>query len=457
MNRVLDWVGVGALILMFVKILLVASAPIHDPDTFFHLRLGDELGWPWQWVHVDHWSSAATADWVPTQPLTEVVQAGADQVGGLPLVAWAYGLTLVGFAVTVYWIARTHGSPMGAGFATILATAGAADSLSPRPQTLGLIFLIVVVQAWLRTADDLRPRWWLVAFFWVYALVHGYWVIGAAVGFGVVAALVLFGRARGREALRLALLSVACLAATVVTPLGPKLLEGPFNVRERTFLVVEWQGTFSDTADYLAAAAVLLPLLALALRQRLTVGYLAILAMAGFWVLYSSRTADAASVMTAPAVAASLDALRSSRPAHIRHERWIVAGGAATVLLALALVVPHTAAHESDRIPLGLNPKLDSLPQGTRVFTDIPAGDWLSWRHRTIDASVDGMLDAYPVDYLRRMSDALNARPGWKEAVAGTHAQYALLPERGALAPRLRNDGWTVIGRDEGYALLSKP
>jgi hypothetical protein len=109
-NRVLDWAGVGALIFVLLKILLVASVPIHDPDTFFHLRLGDELDWPWQWLGVDHWSRAATADWVPTQPLAEVLQAGADHVGGLPLVAWWYGLTLVVFSVVIYAIARAHGS-----------------------------------------------------------------------------------------------------------------------------------------------------------------------------------------------------------------------------------------------------------------------------------------------------------------------------------------------------------
>jgi hypothetical protein len=218
--------------------------------------------------------------------------------------------------------------------------------------------------------------------------------------------------------------------------------------------VVEWQGAFNDATDYVAAAAIVLAFVALALQRRFTVGYVAALAMAGFWVLYSSRTADVASVMAAPAVAASLDVLRSSRPAPIPHERRIVTGAAAAALLALALVVPHSAAHESDRIPLGLNPELSALPSGTNVFTDIPAGDWLAWRHRNVQPTVDGLLDAYPVAYLRGMSDALNGRRGWEEVVAASHARYALLPERGALATGLRGDGWSVIGRDKGYALL---
>ena len=77
---------------------------------------------------------------------------------------------------------------------------GASLSLTPRPHLVSFLFLAITLHAWLGTARDLRPRWWLIALGWVWACSHGMWLLGPMVGLAVIGGLLLESRLPDQDA-----------------------------------------------------------------------------------------------------------------------------------------------------------------------------------------------------------------------------------------------------------------
>ena len=79
---------VGILVSLFVN----TARPLTNTDTYFHLRFGHEFLDGWSLRHPGSVSTFATADWVPTQWLSEIVMAKTEDWFGLAGVAWLSGL-----------------------------------------------------------------------------------------------------------------------------------------------------------------------------------------------------------------------------------------------------------------------------------------------------------------------------------------------------------------------------
>ncbi len=69
----------GALLLGLAVRLVV---PIGDPDTFWHLRVGDDLRRTWSFRSPDPWSQFASRPWTLHEWLPELVASLVYQVGG---------------------------------------------------------------------------------------------------------------------------------------------------------------------------------------------------------------------------------------------------------------------------------------------------------------------------------------------------------------------------------------
>src|SRR3954468_22258552 len=77
---------------ILVSLLVNTARPLTNTDTYFHLRFGHEFLHGWSLRHPGSVSTFATADWVPTQWLSEIVMAKTEDVFGLPGVALLSGL-----------------------------------------------------------------------------------------------------------------------------------------------------------------------------------------------------------------------------------------------------------------------------------------------------------------------------------------------------------------------------
>jgi hypothetical protein len=440
-----------------------AWGPLKDPDVWWHLRLGADLVDQRSLDTPGHWSSFATVPWVPTEPLPEIAVTLVRRVLGLPGVAWVYVATVVCVVVTVFWVCRSRSSPLPAAVATTLFVAVGEGSLTPRPQLVSYLLLLVVIEAWVRTERDLRPRWWLVPLCWLWSLSHGFWFIGVAYGLLAVAAIVPSRSASRGQALRLGAVAVGSGLVVLLNPVGPGIFEAPFRVSSTASYVAEWQHPHLLSGPALTATAMALVVALVWLLRRGTPPTsfgVALLASVVFWAWYAERTMVLAGLLVAPLLAAGLQSLVARDP-HVwagpsRRERTVLTTAAIAVLALAALVVPRTADVPGG-VPLALDARLDRLPAGSPVFNDYAVGGWLVWRHPALNQYIDGLITPYSTAHLGAYVRAQDLQPGWYEVVRDSRAHVALLKTGSPLTRALEHRGWTPSASDAGFVLLRRP
>lgn len=449
-------------VLVAVAGVLVAGAavPLDNLDTYFHLRFGHEfLSGDWSLRDPGSVSSLATADWVPTQWLSEVVMAKTEDWFGLAGVAWLSGLLFLSLALVVYWACRRQAEPAVAALLVVLTLIASTSGISMRPQMVSYILVVVTIAAWQRARDTGRAPWLLVPVTWVWTMCHGMWPIGIVIG--VVAALGLaldHGHPR-RTLAKMAAVPVLSAAVSLLTPVGPGLFPAVLRVGSRAKYFYEW-----NPPDYTKPwVATLVVILALAVVPRLRraerVPWFDVLlvGLAALCAIYSMRTVPVAACLAAPLAAAAVQVVVGARPPVLRRERLLVVGGALIALATLAVLVPHTADQPRDTPPW-LDGALGDLPAGTRIINDSGFGGYLMWRFPELDVVVHGYGDLYTDEELERNADIEGGRAGWVDLVQNTGAEYAVLPPGSTLAYNLREvEGWRVVERSADLELLRPP
>lgn len=448
--------------LVMLVVLRLSAAELNNQDTWFHLALGDRFRDTWGLGHPGSLSPFATSPWVPTQWSTQVLASLFHSWFGLPGVAWLFGVLMLTFVVAVNGVCRSLSGALPAAVATTLTVLACAPALSARPQVVSLVCLAVTVGAWLRTAGDGEPRWWLVPMTWLWATAHGLWSAGVLVGFVCSVGVVLDRRVRGRPAARLFALPVACLLVTALTPVGPRLLTSQLAVSARSSLIPEWGPTSFREVPALVAAVMIGWLVVLWVRRGSRVSWTRLLLMlvAGAWMLTVTRMVGPGSVIVAPLLAEAVHTRMRHRGVDSRQrrrERWGVGLASGAYIVGLTLMVPHTAASAAG-VPTALEPQLQALPPGTAVLVEDGVGGWIEWRLPTLHPVIDGMLDAYPVDYIRRFFEMTELEPGWRMFIADSHAQAAVLKTGSPLSAAVQDQlGWRIVQKDGPWVYLLAP
>ena len=433
---------------------------LQDPDTFWHLRAGEYLWQSWQFSGPEPWTRFATRPWVLHEWAPELVMAGTFRLGGYPAVATLQALASIAILFVLYGASRRHARPLPASAAACLAWVGTWGDLSARPQLVTLVLLALATSAWLATARDGRPRWWLVPMTWVWACSHGLWVAGVVTGVVAIAGIAADRRLDLRDTGRLALVPVLSVVAAALTPVGPRLLTTPFEVVGYAQFVAEWHRT-SPSQPYTAATIAMLAIIAASwIRRRRNVAWieLGLWCLALIWTLLYSRTVALAAVTLAPVLAGSLQALlpAGSQALHRRTEIRAVVAGCAIVVLVAAALAPFEGAPE--RVPTGLDSAVADLPARTVLYNQYELGGWLLWAHRNVDPVIDGRTEVYSVPYVKAYFASLTATGAWQSVVRDSRARAALLPSGSPLTIALVSQWrWTRVASDRGYVLLTAP
>lgn len=442
---------------ILVSLVLNTARPLTNTDTYFHLRFGREFLHGWSLRHPGSVSTFATADWVPTQWLSEIVMAKTEDRFGLAGVAWLSGLLEVLLFLGVYASARVRAEPLVAMPVTAISLFAMQSGLSMRPQVISYLMTALVVAAWLRTLDDHRVRWWLVPLVWLWAMLHGMWPIGLMVG-----ALATVGLALDRTprpvVLRSAAVTVACAAAAAVTPVGPALYGAVVAVGSRRAYFSEWLPP--DWISWPSAGfAVLLAATLVGLWRRRENPWTEtlLIVLAGVFAAYSERTVPVGAAMLAPLAAGPLQALFGRRtPVGAREVRAVVAA-AVLALVALAVAVPRTS-DDPLAVPRWADPALGTLPSGTKVLDDWSLGGYLMWRYPRLDLMMHGYGDTFTTAELDRNTGLLMLSPGWQQDLRASGARVALLRPTSRLAYELTGqEGWSIVHRSESLMMLRAP
>lgn len=455
---ILTWVPVVGVVLLLGGVARFAAAPLADPDVWWHLRLGRDF-WEGRSLSAPgSLGSFSTAEWVPTQWLTEMVAAKVESWFGLPGVAWLFGFTLMVLIVSVYAVCRVEASPVAAALVTAVAFLGMSGSLTPRPHMLSYIFLTITVGAWLRTTRDLKPRWWLIAVAWLWACSHGMWFVGPVTGL-VVAIGILLDR-RSRQAARLIAIPLASAAVAMVTPVGPRLITTPFAVAGISEYITEWAApSIRDLGPAVAAVMLAVVVVGWSRGPQRSWAHLGLLLLAGGWMLLAARTVTLGVIFVAPLLAGVIHSWVPGRAVdRVRPgERRAIIAGTAVFLFILAVTAPRYAP-EPGGLPLALSRQLGELPRGTVVLNSYQLGGWLEWAYADLEPVVDSLTESYTSAYLGHYVDATWAVPGWREFVEDSGATAALLDETLPLAAALEDQlDWVTVGSDNGIVLLMAP
>ncbi len=436
--------------------LRVTLRPLTDPDLWWHLRMGAELRTGWDFTQTQSWTPFATASWVRTQWVPELAQSSLYARFGLPGVAWLYGVTLLAIVGLLYLVCRRRASPAVAAIVTGVGLVGMSGTLAPRPQLVSFALILVATDAWLRSASDAKPRWWLIPLTWVWACSHGMWFTGPLIGVAVTLGMLVDGRLTARRALQLFLIPLLSIAAGGFTPVGPQLLRTPFAVGRVSGFVTEWS---APSIHHLAPATTFLVFACLVLMwtrgQRIPMAHVGLLIVGFGWALLSERTVTLGAAMMAPLLASGLQSLVTERREKVpRVEIFTIAGAALVCATVLAVWAPATSARPGS-VPLGLDARLSELPTNSVVFNSYEVGGWLLWRHPTLSPVVDGRTEAYSAKYLARYLAATEVRSGWEDFVLTTGARWAILQSGSPLATALvQRADWRSVATDDGYVLL---
>jgi len=442
---------------ILVSLLVNTARPLTNTDTYFHLRFGHEFLHGWSPRDPGTVSTFATADWVPTQWLSEVVMARTEDWFGLAGVAWLSGLLQVLLLLGVYAACRLRAEPLVAMPVTALALYAMQSGLSMRPQVQSYLFAAVVVAAWLWTFDDGRVRWWLVPLVWLWAMLHGMWPVALLVG-GVAALGLALDRRPGRLVARSAAVTLACAAAAAVTPVGPALYGGVLAVGSRRSYFAEWQPP--DWVSWSSAGfAVLLAVTLVALWRRRDNPWTEtlLLVLAGVVGAYSERTVPLGAAMLAPLAAGPLQSWVGRRRPVDRREVGAVLACAASALAVLAALVPFTSDDPLSE-PGWADRALGSLPAGTKVLDDWALGGYLMWRYPQLDLVMHGYGDTFTTGELDRNTGFMQVTPGWQEDLHATGAWVAVVRPSTTLAFRLvAEESWSVVHRSDSLEMLRAP
>ena len=170
----------GALLVVFNAVLMLPMFRL-EPDTWWHLKLGQQILLTGHWLKADIYSFTAQGNNpLAFEWLGEVTLALAYKIGGLRgLHTLLFGLTSV-IVVLVYYFASLRSRSSKAAFAaTILIIPLATMCFTLRPQLLGYIFLIITLICLERYRQGLQKSLWILPpLFLIWVNTHGSFIIG---------------------------------------------------------------------------------------------------------------------------------------------------------------------------------------------------------------------------------------------------------------------------------------
>lgn len=437
---------------------LIGLHPVSDLSPWLHLRIGQLIIEGKRFGTPDPLSSFTSRPYLPSEWLPSILGTKVFSLMGLPGIVWMRYLGVLAVLTAILWVTRHVADEVPALICATSALAGASLGLTERPQLLSFVFLSITIGAWWRSAEDLRPRWWLIPMTWLWACCHGLWIVGAGVGACVLVGLAFDRRLTRQKAVQLGLLWLASLGVAGLTPLGPRLLAFPFQASGsvRSF-VGEWQPTQATHPIAIVTLSMIGCVLFLWIRGAVTppAWQLALAAFAVLSTLAMTRTIAVGALLAAPLLAY---ALQSHRPESVTlPSRQVTMAWFATMVLFAALAVPvaMTVGQTTDTVPAKLTNQLKALPPGTVVLDHSDLSGWLMWIAPQARPVIDLRSEVYASSYHIEYARAMQVLPGWDRFVENSGANYALVLKDSAIAEALcKRLGWTQVGVDRGYVLL---
>jgi hypothetical protein len=465
-----------AIAILFAGALWVATTPVNDLDSYWHVQIGREILQRHTFTGLGHqWLGVPRGDWRTSQWLSEVLMyLAVDRLGWVALPALRLLTACALFAVFVLTLVRRR--QLIASFVVLLLLViGLEILLQDRPQTVSLAFIALLAAACERLwTVGRRPSLLLVAgLSLLWAQLHGLWVLAPA-AFGLVAAGALLDRRRAPPGqARDALLCAAASLTGVLNPQGPLSFLLPFTFRTSAGdLINEWAPTAFTTSLTVAWGLLLCLLVWGWVRARSRIATTELLWVFAWTVfgLLAIRNVGPAMLFTAPVALRALERAGEIRLGRLTkgissRESRILAGMLAAVVATTAILVT-AALRRMDPLEnapaLRIARFLASVDRPLRIWNGYNASGVLiafgGGDRGRLKLVVDGRADLWGGDYIEQLMTIQRLSGDWRQQLASFHPDAMVAPPDTPLVTYLREvDGWRVAQGDRGYVLLVPP
>jgi hypothetical protein len=463
--------------------LLAAGKPIFydtlDPDSFWHLRVAEQLQHDGIGPLVDHLSFASMkTPWTPYSWLAELGMKKLWDVGGYRAAIVAQSFAMGAFVILIAICAMQfsplpegEGNPLAIILATIFVMYLSLPYLSFRPVTFAIVLLTSC--AWLllrdrRLQEKSLAVWWIVPLTALITNCHFFAVLVPM----WVCALLIGAIWERRNILRYTAIFIATILACAATPMLPGVVRSIWSYQFADpmvdgGIVAEFQPIW---AGGLVSVTVVLLLIWFACvfhnRNKFRIGELIWLFIATALLLRMGRFAPVFAPIAAATLAASLPAMSGkvlARPA--------ICGLLGCILMVG--VVRLVAVFPSSQTPLSawLNrqgPQTPGYPCAAadfvtqrftsgRIINEFTWGGYLSWRlGERYQVLLDGRTQVYSPTFWRTIYFA--STPQSHTLLASSGASAAVLPVHGSrFHAELIAMGWQSVFRDDRAEVLLPP
>lgn len=405
--------------LVLAALVLLGDRLLGDPDTMWHLAVGERI-WrtgalPW----TDAYSHTfAGSHWIAKEWLSQLILAAAYGLGGWRgvVLVTAVALALL-FAWLFAWLAaRLRWS------AAIVATLLALLLLAPHALARPLVFGLLALFLWTRILVDAvaagrAPRWRSLGILVVWANLHASFTFAYVLaGLMAVEAILAAERPHRIALLRAwAAFGAAAMLAALVTPYGPAslLVAGTIlGQSDALAIVTEWQPLAFDASGAVAMAAAAAVVAALALEPRSNAVWIVTVLLLVAMALRYSRFLDLVAIVV-PLIAAAPLARHWPGLGPERAEpdsgggRRVMAAGAAIAGASL-LLLPALAPRPPDGIaPAAALDSARHLHLSGPVYNDYDFGGFLVWEG--VPTFVDGRTELFLAGLMSPLYRALQS------------------------------------------------
>jgi hypothetical protein len=443
--------------LLFVVIATLAClAPAHS-DTWWHLRVGQDIWQSGEISLVDNYSHTANGREFPNHEwLSELIFYGVYSLGGLPaLTLLCAGLIVAGYV----WAWRMARAAFEAKLFVFLLGLSSSTSLwSLRPQVFTIALFALTCN--LLVAGRLWP---LVPLFAVWTNLHGGVAFGiVAVGAAWLSALVFERKAASRLFVTL----VACTLATLVSPLGWRLWRViPESIeRSRVNDLIEWRPP--ELSWGLAAfwvGAVALPLLLFLHRRELTGRATRLGAIALAVLPVAVRSFRNVPIFLLVAMPAIVTVAKPLPPTHGRQSLPPERTGVNAAMLGVAGLIGLSVVLAAwlDPARLGWRPISSEAARAIGecpdpLYNTYAGGGVLLWYAQSKRVFIDNRQDPYPLELMAANSTA-EATGDFETLFAQHGIRCAAVTPHSAIAVRLGADvRWTLRYADDQWIVFVK-
>ena len=436
--------------------LIGTQGHLPDPDTWWHVSVGEQVLQTHTWPTSDVYSfTAHGTQWIAYEWLGEVAMALAARAGGLlGLALLLKGIIAVIAALLYYYAYIASGNSKAACVAAASVLPVAAVAFSLRPQMFGYVFLLLTLICLEHFRRGSRfALWFLPPLFLIWVNTHGTFVFGfLAIGIYLASGLLSFQiggltaeRWTPRQRWQLLLTTFMCVLVLPITPYGSRLaaypLEmataQPFNIAH----IQEWQPlSFSlGVGKYLLGFVLAIFLAQVVFRFRFKLHELAMLFFAAYAACVHIRFVLIFAIFLAPIVATILARwVPPYDPAKDRHVlNFIII---ALVLVALVKLLPSN--RDLDQMvakdyPVRAVEYIRHNPQPAEMFNEYGWGGYLIWQLPEHKVFIDGRADLYEYsgvfeDYidissLNRNTFQLLRKYGVRSCLVQTKGSFATL------------------------------